>query len=436
MRVLNTLLLFAAILLLNINITYAQTLDTDASGKSTLILQGASAMVDVPRAYFGASYYKIPDDKYFRRSSIFGFNASGTQRNGVSGLLNNGLDAVSYKAYFTGGWVFTSEYPAKLKSISEYEAMLKEEQEYWQQDSLQKLYDTAFIFNQIDKIATSHPKYTDSLKIIYFESGPTKTTILEWLNYASRVKEREGDKNFYANVEQLTVDLLNTFRIENYKKSLKYLNRINIQLDNIKLPAQPFSQTNFFFDLGMSGTSFNQATFEPINNKLDSIPIFARNTVSNLYLAMGVNYISSNKLCIGLKVGVTANDNFEQLTPLQYDTTKLFNGGRGQVTQSYTGYNGTYTNTIDPFFSASFSYIDKLEKLGHIILTPLYFTLSNRSTYGASISIVTKNKVLIGANVEGLNISENAFYEGSEAYSNFTIGFRVGYLLSDFNFVR
>lgn len=436
MKRISLVLLFIAFLLLSLDTVKAQSLDVDASGKSTLLFNGASAIADIPRGYFGASYYNIPDNEYFRRSPIFGVNASGSHRNGLSGLLNSNLDAMAYNLYFTMGLAFTSEYPAKLKSLSEYEEMLKEEKIFWERDSLDNFFDTVFLFREINKIAIKHPKHADTLKLVYFKHGPTNNLKRAWHKYAKNVAKTEDNNDFLNLVNQLIIDFDNGDTREDYKKSTKYLSRINYQLLHIKTPAQPFSQTNLFLDLGITGTSFSQATYTPIIPRVDSIVNFSTTNFSRLYFGIGLNHFSSNKFCIGIKLGVMGNDNFEQLSAISYDSSAAINGNKSTTTQTYNGYYGTYRNKLEVYASLSLNYINKVEKLGHVIFTPLYVTASTRRTYGTSLSLITNKRVLIGVNLEGVGVSENAFYVGSPAYNNFSFGFRLGYLFSDFSFAR
>jgi hypothetical protein len=436
MKKLYPLTLFFAVLIYYPNSVNAQALDIDAEGNRTLLLQGAGITTDVAKGQFAASFYNVPDNKYHKRSSIFGINALGQHRNGISGLLNNGFDATSYRFFFTAGLAFTTEYPAKLKSLTAYEQMLREEKEYWFEDSIEKFNDTIVVFGEIDEIAKEHPVLADSLKQIYLESGPTRVTIKEWKSYAKRIKEKEDNIGFSNKVKKLIVNFNFGYVEDNYKRTLKYYDKIKQQLSVINLPPKPYSQTNLFVDFGVNGTSFKQATFIPLTNGPDSNVSFNTANFSNIYFGAGINHFTSSKINFGVKFGIIGNDNFEELNQLQYDSVIPVNRGNNQAKQTYSGYYGTYKTGLDPYLSLSLSYIDEIDKLGHILVTPVYVTLSRRTSYGTSISILTKSKFLIGVSVDGVSIDANAFYDGSPSYTNYSFGFKLGYFLPSSNFLR
>lgn len=435
------LLLFALLFISVCTCLNAQIIDADAEGNSTLFFNGGGVTADVTRARINASYYNATNHAYSKSVPLFGMNISGGHRNRLSGLLDNSNTAFLYKANLSLGIAFMSNFRDKLSSVSKFEENLLADRETLRNDSLIKRRDTSFVFEQIDYLKTNYPAHSDTLKQIYIAHGPSKLTLAKWRTYSLKVSAAEGNSNFENAVDNIIMLLEGSSAISRYSSVVRQLKIIDEELNTVHIPAKYFSQTNLFFDLGLTGTSFNTAAFDVYRSPapgggLDSTAKLSVLNSSKLYAALGLNVFSSQKFCLGVKVGAFGTDNFELLTPIRYDSSTTFNSSRSSASNSFTAYQGEYQNNMAAFLSASISYANKIS-IGHVVLTPLYFTISRRSTVGTSITLITKSGLSMAANVEGLVIrEENSLPTSVDRFATYSVGLKVGYLLSDLSFLR
>jgi hypothetical protein len=405
-----------------------QIVSPNKIGNNPLERPGAGFEADILQGYFGGSYHYLDEKRFSGGGTLVGLNFSGMLRNGMSSSFQENIAPSTFGAYLTYGYALSNKEVTEKNTKSVYKRVLKKEKRLLAKDSLKTFTDTAFIFDKIKQLPSEFSLYKDSLKQIYYSSSHTMKLFTEWRNYAEVVSDYRNSNSFLLEVEQLILDVYNNQYKFEYLALLKQeLNEHSTELKIADKYENSYIRRSYYVDFGFNTTSFRKADFIS-HNGVDSSLSFGRVITPKPYLALGYyasykDEITGVKTQHNFKIGMQANDNFEELELLQYDST--INTGNTSISRTQKGYYGNYNNLIRPFFSYQLNLLKKFKNGNTIVIAPIYITvgIEGRSLLGSSIGVYTKKNFFAGVNYE------------IESYSQ-RFGIRLGYFLSNSNFLR
>lgn len=161
----------------------------------------------------------------------------------------------------------------------------------------------------------------------------------------------------------------------------------------------------------------------------DSTAAFEKTGAEFPMITIGATHHINNQFFVGYSFGLNVQDNFETLEPLTVDTAKGFMGASGSIEHAKRVYSGELKKIDAPFFSVQFSFVADAGKNAKMLVTPLYFTFAPKTTFGASLQVITRSKF-----TAGLNIQQTTGDDNEIKINELSFGFRLGYLLADFDF--
>lgn len=408
---------------------FSQSLGHDNTGNSPVVFPAGHVSVDVPSTLVSASYHHISNNQYRLTNGMWGLSLTGRERAGLGSLLNYGPTATEISAAFTGGISFANEYINKYKPQHEYKAMLEYEEAAAQKRLLLLRNDTAWLNDNMRGLLINYPLDADTLRTIYLEAGPDRKILFsKWREYARTVPDEADGEKFRIQLNGVIEKMQFDPVFSEYNQENEVLGSVQKQLQNINTPAKPFKRTILYARVGMRAMSYNTVRFFK-RSFTDSTAAFEKKTAEFAMITIGASHHINNQFFLGYSFGLNVQDNFEKLEPLTVDTSKGFMGASGNVEHAKRVYTGELKKIDAPFFSVQFSFVADAGKNAKMLVTPLYFTFSAKTVYGASLQVITSNKF-----TAGLNIQQMIGDDGEITINELSFGFRLGYLLADFDF--
>jgi hypothetical protein len=423
---------FVAILMLTcygyLHTINAQTLSTDATGKSVIISRGGSVGVDFQRAVFNTNYMFSPNSMYNKTSPLLGFSLTGGNRNGMTDVLKNGITAgsIDLRAYI--GFSAANEYPSKYEGLGVYAKKLKDEKSRIELELAMLAADSAYKTQARLLFYGKYARYTDSVIKIYERYFPVTADIKREL---IRLVQRSGgvdNLDFEYTMRQYIRSVLSS--AAGYKAREQKLLQVKHQLADTNRLPKTFVRTSVYFSGGFSSFQFTQISFIKTNTNAYRMQM-ANKPHEHFAGIIGINHQFGASWFLGYGLGMEFHDNFEQLKQLKVDSTWALQTGQSSFATSYTGYTGNYSGQSSVPFLFQLTYVGHITNFGSVIFTPLYASLGKRKQVGASASLVMKNRFSFGVNIEQLVIT-NAL-TGIKDQKLLSFGFRLQYFLTNFN---
>ncbi|HYG14670.1 MAG TPA: hypothetical protein VEC12_02885 [Bacteroidia bacterium] len=319
------------------NFLLSQSLGHDYMGNSPLVFPSGHVSVDVPSTLVSASYHHISNSRHKLTGGLWGLSLAGRERPGMGSLLNYGPTATEVSAAFTAGFSVANEYVNKYKPADEYKAILENAAVASQKQLLSLQYDTVWINDHLRSILVKYPVYADTLRTIYFETGPERKLLFsKWREYARTVPEAAGGEQFREQVNTLIEKMQFDPVFSHYKDESAALSSVQKQLQNINVPAKPFRRFIIFGRLGIRALSYNTVKFFK-RSFTDSTAAFEKKTAEFPAFTIGVTHHIDNNFFLAYSFGINVVDNFETLSPQTVDTSRTFIEQRWQNRTCTTG---------------------------------------------------------------------------------------------------
>jgi hypothetical protein len=406
----------------------AQALGTDASGKSVLVSEGGAAGVDFQRAVFNANYTFFSNSDYSKTTPFVGFNLSGGNRAGITDALKNGITARSIDLRLHAGFAVSNEYKAKYKGITQYTLFLKDERSKIEQEMAAIASDSSYVSKAKLLFYGKYAAYADSVIKIYKWYFPNADDIKTHLMLLVKRFDFADALDFEYTLRQYIASTKGN--AHGYTARKAKLAVLNEQLaDTGRLP-KTFIRTSVFVSGGFKSFQFNEISFLK-KSATDSSLVVTNTPHQQGQTMMGVNHQFGPNWFLGYGFAIETHDNFEYLQRLNVDSTWAY-GTQKMLTKSYTGYWGKYFSQTSVPFLFQLTYAGAVKNLGTVIFTPLYASLGLRKQYGTSLSLLMKNRLCLGLNIEQLVLSKKLSRAANDQkYLSF--GFQLRYVLADFD---
>lgn len=233
---------------------FSQSLGHDNAGNSPVVFPAGHVTVDLPSTLVSASYHTISNNQYRLTNGLWGFSLSGRERAGLASLLNYGPTATEVSAAFTAGISFANEYVNKYKPQDEYRALLESEEAVAQKRLLLLRYDTVWLNDNMRALLVNYPLYADTLRAIYFETGPDRKVLFQkWRDYARTVPDEADGEKFRIQLNGVIEKMQFDPVFSEYSQQSEALGSAQKQLQTINVPAKPFKRTVLYSQVRSPG---------------------------------------------------------------------------------------------------------------------------------------------------------------------------------------
>jgi len=390
-------LLFVATCLLCIQLprAYAQIINQDASGKSSIVTPGTSINLNITQTQIQGTHYGLfGKDK----SGMYGIDLSANNSTGIGQLFDNGK-------FSPGGSIAGLIGKRWIKILDAATDRLHYQEVLKKLTDAQNALGLAYI-REVERDVTASGLSAPDQNTVRVELEDLDESGLE--NLKQSLTGYKSSITDAAKVAQITsvVTLLTTFVDQQQAYIQTIQDQLNI-LPKITIPRLLRNQTTIaYFRGGYSASQFTYdlgATFQDYNKR------FQDTTGKTLFLEIGVSH-QFKKNFLGANLGYSHQDNMTALTSADYsysyqDTT--VSSGKLTKTKAFTAYSGTYGYYGRAYLNVDYQHLFTVDTSKYVAIGP-YLRWSHNLKAGS----LAKDATILGLSFNYLNGASGTFLGG------------------------